>query len=167
MASAGRILIMPKGAYNASTTYEMLDMVSHNGSSWVAKKTTKGVEPSTDSAEHWQQMSDLSFLDEKKQDKEKQTVIVKAGESYKYTFTYAECCLLCAFFDNMAYSAMFACCGINEWAYNIVKLSETVYNASLGSTIGSVSGEDRHTITFINDTDSDQPLQFVKLPFYK
>jgi hypothetical protein len=67
----------------------------------------------------------------------------------------------------MAYSAMFACCGINEWAYNIVKLSETVYNASLGSTIGSVSGEDRHTITFINDTDSDQPLQFVKLPFYK
>lgn len=167
MASAGRILIMPKGAYNASATYEMLDMVNHNGSSWVAKKTVKGIEPATANTEHWQQMSDLSFLDEKKQDKEKQTVIIKAGESYKYTFTYAECCLLCAFFDNMEYSAMFACCGINEWAYSIVKLSETIYNASLGATIGSVSGEDKHTITFINNTDSDKPLRFVKLPFYK
>lgn len=167
MASAGRILIMPKGTYNASTTYEMLDMVSHNGSSWVAKKTVKGVEPSTTNAEHWQQMSDLSFLDEKKQDKEKQTVIVKAGESYKYTFTYGECCLLCAFFDNMDYAAMFACCGINAWSYSVVKLSESVYNTSYSSTIGTDGGVDKNTITFTNNTDSDKALIFVKLPFYQ
>jgi hypothetical protein len=39
MASAGRILIMPKGEWNAETEYEVLDMVNHNGKSWLAKKT--------------------------------------------------------------------------------------------------------------------------------
>ena len=56
MASAGRILIMPKGAYNASTTYEMLDMVGHNGTSWLAKKTSVGIEPSDANNEYWQNM---------------------------------------------------------------------------------------------------------------
>ena len=53
MASAGRILIMPKGNYDASATYEALDMVSHNGKSWLAKKTAKGIEPSAANSEHW------------------------------------------------------------------------------------------------------------------
>ena len=53
MASAGRILIMPKGTYNASTTYEMLDMVNYNGASWLAKKTVTGIEPSEANSEHW------------------------------------------------------------------------------------------------------------------
>lgn len=53
MASAGRILIMPKGAYDSSTTYEMLDMVSYNGKSWLAKKTVVGVEPSSANSEYW------------------------------------------------------------------------------------------------------------------
>ena len=56
MASAGRILIMPKGAYNASATYEMLDMVSHNGTTWLAKKTLKNIEPSDANSEFWQNM---------------------------------------------------------------------------------------------------------------
>ena len=56
MASAGRILIMPKGAYDASATYEMLDLVNHNGKSWLAKKTVNGIEPSDANSEHWQDM---------------------------------------------------------------------------------------------------------------
>lgn len=56
MASAGRILIMPKGNYNASTTYEMLDLVNHNGTSWLAKKTVVGIEPSEANSECWQSM---------------------------------------------------------------------------------------------------------------
>ena len=56
MASAGRILIMPKGDYNAETQYEMLDLVSHNGTSWLAKKTVKGIEPKTANKEYWQNM---------------------------------------------------------------------------------------------------------------
>ena len=60
MASAGRILIMPKGAYNANTTYEMLDMVSYNGTTWLAKKTVKGVEPSGANVEYWHNFVDFN-----------------------------------------------------------------------------------------------------------
>ena len=52
MANAGRILIMPKGNYDASKTYEMLDLVYYNGASWLAKKTVTGIAPSE--GEYWQ-----------------------------------------------------------------------------------------------------------------
>lgn len=58
MTSAGRILIMPKGNYDSSVTYEMLDLVFYDGASWVAKKTTVGITPSDASIEHWMKMCD-------------------------------------------------------------------------------------------------------------
>ena len=61
MASAGRILIMPKGNYDSSATYEMLDMVHYNGTSWLAKKTAKGIEPSAANSEHWHNMFDIEI----------------------------------------------------------------------------------------------------------
>ena len=65
MASAGRILIMPKGTYDSSITYEMLDLVKHNGTSWLAKKSVIGIEPSPENNEHWQDVFDSSpLLDE-------------------------------------------------------------------------------------------------------
>lgn len=60
MPSAGRILIMPKGDYNAETEYEMLDLVGHNGKVWLAKGSVKGVEPSITNAEYWMDMIDLT-----------------------------------------------------------------------------------------------------------
>lgn len=63
MASAGRILIMPKGNYDSGATYEMLDLVFYDGASWVAKKTVVGIEPSDTNSEYWQRMvegADLS-----------------------------------------------------------------------------------------------------------
>ena len=60
MASAGRILIMPKGNYDSSVTYEMLDMVYYNGTSWLAKKTAKGIEPSEANSEHWHNLINIS-----------------------------------------------------------------------------------------------------------
>lgn len=63
MANAGRILIMPKGEYNPTTTYEMLDLVSHNGTSWLAKKTVVGIEPSAEQNEYWQHMFNVSAED--------------------------------------------------------------------------------------------------------
>lgn len=53
MANAGRILIIPKGAWSADETYEMLDMVNHDGASWLAKKTSAGIAPSTETSEYW------------------------------------------------------------------------------------------------------------------
>lgn len=59
MASAGRILIIPKGNYDSSVTYEMLDLVYHNGKSWLAKKTAVGIEPSEANGEYWHLMFNL------------------------------------------------------------------------------------------------------------
>ncbi len=64
MASAGRILIMPKGNYNPSVTYEMLDLVFNGGASWIAKKTVTGIEPSEASAEYWMKMCEGTDLTE-------------------------------------------------------------------------------------------------------
>ena len=61
-ASAGRILIMPKGEYDSSVTYEMLDLVYYKGSAWLAKKTVVGIEPSEDSGEHWHKLCDSTDL---------------------------------------------------------------------------------------------------------
>lgn len=53
-AIAGRILILPKGEYDATLTYEFLDLVNHNGRSWLAKKSSTGVEPTDANSEYWQ-----------------------------------------------------------------------------------------------------------------
>lgn len=52
MFSAGRVLTMPKGDYDASATYELLDMVFYEGSSYVAKQTTTGNLPTNTT--YWQ-----------------------------------------------------------------------------------------------------------------
>lgn len=41
----GRVSIVSKGAYNSATTYEKLDVVSYQGSSYIAKQSCKGVVP--------------------------------------------------------------------------------------------------------------------------
>ena len=57
MTSAGRILILPKGNYNAESTYEMLDLVYHNGASWIARtNVASGIEPSDANKNYWQKM---------------------------------------------------------------------------------------------------------------
>lgn len=52
MISAGRVLLMPKGDYDPTATYEMLDIVSYNGSSYIAKGTTTGNLPTNTT--YWQ-----------------------------------------------------------------------------------------------------------------
>lgn len=58
MASAGRILIIPRGIYDNTVTYYMLDMVTENYISYIAKKTVVGISPLEDAAgEYWMQMT--------------------------------------------------------------------------------------------------------------
>lgn len=46
MASdAGRVIPLPKGAWDASTNYETLDIVSYNNQSWMAKLNSIGITP--------------------------------------------------------------------------------------------------------------------------
>jgi len=42
MISAGRILLMPRGAFDANVQYDILDLVSYNGSSYIAFGPTIG-----------------------------------------------------------------------------------------------------------------------------
>ena len=64
MTTAGRILIIPKGNYNPENEYEMLDLVKHNGTSWLAKQNSIGIEPSESNDEYWQKMFDIDeFVD--------------------------------------------------------------------------------------------------------
>ena len=58
VANAGRVLIIPKGKYNADVEYEMLDMVSHGGKGWVCKKACSGIEPAD--GEYWAECIDVS-----------------------------------------------------------------------------------------------------------
>lgn len=55
MVSAGRILILPQGDWNNSTMYNMLDLVSYNGITWLCKRQCVGITPSVEQAEYWQQ----------------------------------------------------------------------------------------------------------------
>ena len=65
MQTLGKILIIPKGDYDSSATYEFLDLVRHSGTSWLAKKNVPaGIEPTTVNAEYWQNMFDAeAFID--------------------------------------------------------------------------------------------------------
>lgn len=53
--SAGRVLILPKGNYDATTTYEFLDAVYYSGSTYICKQQTTGHAP-TDTT-YWQLMA--------------------------------------------------------------------------------------------------------------
>lgn len=61
-ASAGRVLIKPKGDWNSTTTYEMLDLVNHNGYAFLAKRTVVGIEPSDEYPEYWHNLLDMQKI---------------------------------------------------------------------------------------------------------
>lgn len=53
MVDAGKILITPKGAWNNTIPYEKLDLVTHNGKSWLSRVNDNLVEPSSESLTEW------------------------------------------------------------------------------------------------------------------
>lgn len=55
MVNAGRVLIVPKGAWTNLTPYEMLDIVSDGDKAYLARQASVGVRPSEDaSMTYWQ-----------------------------------------------------------------------------------------------------------------
>ena len=48
MVNAGRILILAKGAWDASTNYSQLDLVSYNSIAYLARQASVGVNPAQD-----------------------------------------------------------------------------------------------------------------------
>ena len=64
MATAGRILILPKGNWDATKTYDNLDLVAHNGKAWLAKKPSVGIAPSEANVEYWHDFLGVLFTAE-------------------------------------------------------------------------------------------------------
>lgn len=62
MNDAGRIGFVIKGNYSATETYDFLDVVYYNGSSYVAKKLTTGNTPQA-SDDYWQVMANANSTD--------------------------------------------------------------------------------------------------------
>ena len=58
----GRVGIVPKGAWNSTTNYVPLDLVSYDGNSWVAKRNNTNVTPNTNNTDDWQLISNNSDL---------------------------------------------------------------------------------------------------------
>lgn len=52
----GKVSVTPRGDYNAGTTYYALDIVGHEGGSYLAMKEVTGIEPSNDQV-NWMQLS--------------------------------------------------------------------------------------------------------------
>ena len=66
MAVAGKILIMPKGEWDSSASYKILDLVTHNNVAWLAKKTVTGIEPGEETEEYWFKFVDAVEMQDKK-----------------------------------------------------------------------------------------------------
>ena len=79
MANAGRILIMPKGNYDANVTYEMLDLVNHNGVSWLAKKTVTGIAPSD--GEYWHPLLGITIANNLETTQEGKVLDARQGKA--------------------------------------------------------------------------------------
>lgn len=62
MNDAGRIGFVIKGDYSATETYDFLDVVYYNGSSYVAKKLTTGNTPQA-SDDYWQVLANANSAD--------------------------------------------------------------------------------------------------------
>lgn len=62
MASAGKILITPKGVWEEETEYEVLDLVRHNGIPWLAKETVQRIEPLDGNDRFWFKLLDVDEL---------------------------------------------------------------------------------------------------------
>lgn len=56
-AIAGRVLILPRGIYNNSVTYTLLDIVYYENATYICKKTSLGNLPTDD--EYWQVMVEV------------------------------------------------------------------------------------------------------------
>lgn len=64
MAIAGKVAPTFKGDYDATVTYQFYDVVRHNNSLWMSKKSnTLGIEPAKENAEYWFLAIDGSFTD--------------------------------------------------------------------------------------------------------
>ena len=58
----GRVGLVLKGDWDNATAYAALDLVSHDGNAWAAKRANTNVEPTTENDDDWQLISNNEDL---------------------------------------------------------------------------------------------------------
>ena len=82
-AIAGKIMIRPRGEYNPSEVYDILDVVKHNNKPWICRQNNVlGVEPDEDNAEFWMLLIDVIISDADTVDGLHAKDFAKASESW-------------------------------------------------------------------------------------
>ena len=54
----GKVLITSRGTYASDISYDVLDLVSHNGKAWLCSKPCTGIEPSD--GDYWKVALELT-----------------------------------------------------------------------------------------------------------
>lgn len=62
IANLGRVGLVLKGDWVSTEDYVPMDLVSHDGKAWAAKRNNKNVEPNTSATDDWQLISDNTDL---------------------------------------------------------------------------------------------------------
>jgi hypothetical protein len=75
--SAGRVLMIPKGTYSPTTTYDPLDAVKYEHNSYVCKQTSRGNLPTNTT--YWQPLTDVTADENPTEDS---TNLVQSGGVY-------------------------------------------------------------------------------------
>ena len=75
--SAGRVLMIPKGTYSPTTTYDPLDAVKYEQNSYVCKQTSRGNLPTNTT--YWQPLTDVTADENPTEDS---TNLVQSGGVY-------------------------------------------------------------------------------------
>ena len=63
-AVAGKVMMRPRGDYDPSAVYDILDLVKHNNKPWICKQNNvMDIEPSETNSEYWMLFIDISVAD--------------------------------------------------------------------------------------------------------
>jgi hypothetical protein len=83
--SAGRVLMIPKGTYSPTTTYDPLDAVKYEQNSYVCKQTSRGNLPTNTT--YWQPLTDVTADEIPTEDS---TNLVQSGGVYSALKTFTK-----------------------------------------------------------------------------
>lgn len=84
MTNMGRIVMLPKGEWDSTIKYEFLDVITYQGSTWLAKTSNQGVSPTE--GDTWQLMvaaPDLTDIENAEQAREEAEVARQEAEEVR------------------------------------------------------------------------------------
>ena len=157
MATAGRVLLMSKGAWVSGTSYSPMDYVYYGGNSYVCKSATSGTTTPDNDTTHWQLMAsgfDMDMIT--------QTITNEQNKIASDAAVYAETVKLEA--QDAALAADIATVETTSTASKAYSVGEyLVYNNQLYKVISAIASGGTLTVgTNISATSAGGELTSIK-----